>query len=244
MLLFLSDLHLEDPQAPAFHAFARLLAREAPRAAGIYILGDLCEVWVGDDDDGPLASALAGVLRRTARCCPVFVMRGNRDFLFQQSFAETTGCHLIDDPHLLPDGTLLSHGDLLCVDDLAYQQARARFRAPDWQARILSQPLAARRVLAASLREQSRRANANKAANIMDVSRPEVDRLMRRFGASRLVHGHTHRPGVHREAAGSRFVLGAWERCGWLLRQRGECLDLECFALAGRCENGTGRPGC
>jgi len=242
MRLFLSDLHLEDPQTPSFRTFDTLLTREAPRASGIYILGDLCEVWVGDDDDGPLAAALADVLRRTTRHCPVFVMRGNRDFLLQQPFADAAGCRLIDDPHLLQDGTLLSHGDLLCVDDHAYQQTRARLRAPDWQAQILSRPLAERRVLAAALRQQSRIANANKAANIMDVSRPEVDRLMRRFDASRLIHGHTHRPAVHREAAGKRFVLGAWERCGWLLRQRVERLDLECFSLADRCESGTRCP--
>jgi UDP-2,3-diacylglucosamine hydrolase len=242
MRLFLSDLHLEDPESPSFRTFEKLLAREAPRASGIYILGDLCEVWVGDDDDGPLASALEEVLKRTSRSCPVFLMRGNRDFLFQRAFADAAGCCLIDDPHLLADGTLLSHGDLLCVDDHAYQQTRAQLRAPDWQAQILSRSLAERRALAASLREQSRVANANKAANIMDVSRPEVCRLMRRFGAARLIHGHTHRPGVHREAAGSRFVLGAWERCGWLLRQRAERLDLECFALGDRCESGTRCP--
>jgi len=245
MRIFVSDLHLDDPGSAAFATLEAVLGREAPRAAAIYILGDLCEVWVGDDDDGPFATALIGLLRRTSARCPVFVMRGNRDFLLRQAFADAAGCALIDDPHLLDDGTLLSHGDSLCVDDKAYQRLRARFNSPDWQAEVLATPLAARRALAASMRAESRAANANKASAIMDVNRDAVARLLKTSGAARLVHGHTHRPGIHREPGGARVVLGAWEHCGWLLRQRDEHLDLECFPLGSltvRCGSGTRGP--
>lgn len=233
MRLFLSDLHLEDPDSLQFQSFARLLDRESTRAEAIYLLGDLAEVWVGDDDDGPLAASLTAVLKHAAARCAVFLMHGNRDFLFGPDFAAATGVALIDDPLLLNDGTLLCHGDAFCIDDIAYQEVRSLFRSPDWQRDILSQPLAARRELARSLRAQSRAANANKAVNIMDVTGTEVDRLARERGARRIIHGHTHRPGMHAHRWGDRYVLGAWERCGWLARQPapGREPRLECFAL-------------
>ncbi|MGD8830833.1 MAG: UDP-2,3-diacylglucosamine diphosphatase [Pseudomonadales bacterium] len=234
MRLFLSDLHLEDPDSAAFRAFAALLSREAPGADAIYLLGDLTEVWVGDDDDGPLARALGDVLTDTATRCRVLIMHGNRDFLFGPAFAAATGATLLPDPHVLDDHTLLAHGDAFCTDDTAYQQMRALFRSPDWQAGILGQSLADRRALAASLRAESRSANANKAENIMDVNADAVDREASATGARRIIHGHTHRPGRHRHAWGYRYVLGAWERCGWLARQDapGSEPRLECFALA------------
>lgn len=236
MRLFISDLHLEDPDSSRFRAFARLLARESERARTIYVLGDLTEVWVGDDDDGPLATSLADVLSRAAARCEVVLMHGNRDFLIGTSFAATTGVTLVDDPCLLDDGTLLCHGDAFCIDDTSYQELRKRFRSAAWQQEILSQPLAARRELARSLRAQSREANANKAENIMDVATREVDRIAAAGDITRIIHGHTHRPGVHQHAWGRRYVLGAWERCGWLARQPGPDAEpvLERFALPDR----------
>jgi len=235
MPLFISDLHLEEPDSTRFRAFARLLARESERAETIYVLGDLTEVWVGDDDDGPMATALADVLRQTAARCQVALMHGNRDFLMGPAFAAATGVTLIDDPFLLDDGTLLCHGDAFCIDDAAYQEVRRLFRSADWQRDILSQPLAARRELARSLREQSRASNANKAENIMDVAVREVDRVAGSDDVRRIIHGHTHRPGVHTHVWGKRYVLGAWERCGWLARQAAPGSDptLECFPLTG-----------
>ncbi|HEY5644656.1 MAG TPA: UDP-2,3-diacylglucosamine diphosphatase [Pseudomonadales bacterium] len=234
MRLYISDLHLEDPDSGRFRTFASLMAREARRAEAIYVLGDLTEVWVGDDDDGPLASALKEVLRDAARQCTVALMHGNRDFLFGAGIAKDTGVALVDDPLTLEDGTLLSHGDAFCIDDVAYQQVRALFRSPTWQQDILGQPLAARRELARSMRAQSRAANANKAENIMDVATREVDRIAAESGATRMVHGHTHRPGIHAHAWGTRYVLGAWDRCGWLARQAGPgaAPELACFPLS------------
>ncbi len=240
--LYLSDLHLVDAASAAFSTLEALLRAEAPAVDAVYFLGDLCEAWVGDDDDGPLATELARVLGEAAGSCDVFVMHGNRDFLLGPAFAERCGCGLIEDPTRLDDGTLLAHGDGFCIDDEDYQQLRTVLRSAEWQTSVLDRPLAERRALAERLRAESRSANANKAANIMDVAEAEVERVMRSCDANILVHGHTHRPGIHRHAAGARYVLGAWERCGWLIRQQGAQLSLECFPLTGRYESAARGP--
>ncbi len=235
MRLFLSDLHLESPDTPAFRTFAALLARESGLAESIHLLGDITEVWVGDDDDGPLATALKAVLTDTTAHCRVTLMHGNRDFLFGQALADETGIELIDDPHLEADGTLLSHGDGFCIDDEAYQGVRALLRSEAWQQDVLRQPLEARRALARDLRAQSQETNANKAENIMDVAIREVDRVATEAGARRMIHGHTHRPGRHQHPWGNRYVLGAWERCAWIARQSGPDAEpsIECLPLLG-----------
>ncbi len=219
MRLFLSDLHLESPDTPVFRTFAELMERASRTAESIHILGDLTEVWVGDDDDGPLAVSLATVLTDAAAHCRVTLTHGNRDFLFGNAFAAATGIVLLPEPFLMDDGTLLSHGDGFCIDDEAYQQVRALFRSSEWQQDVLSQPLEARRELAGNLRAQSQATNANKAENIMDVAAREVDRVALETGARRMIHGHTHRPGRHTHSWGFRYVLGAWERCAWIARQ-------------------------
>jgi UDP-2,3-diacylglucosamine hydrolase len=236
MRLYLSDLHLEDVRSPQFQTLASVLVRESRRCEGIYFLGDLLEVWVGDDDDDELACALIELLSETAQRCNLFVMHGNRDFLLGDTFAGATGVRLLKDPYLTSDGTLLSHGDAFCIEDIDYQATRIVLRSEAWQRQILEQPLDARRQLAASMRASSREANENKAANIMDVCASEVSRVMMEQQATRLIHGHTHRPGVHQESWGRRYVLGAWERCGWLLREQNGSFQLECLPLVDRCE--------
>jgi len=242
MRLFISDLHLENPDSIQFQTFEALLACESRRCDEIYLLGDLLEVWIGDDDDGELAQAFTRLLARSSGSCDVFLMHGNRDFLLGERFARAAGVTLLSDPHQLPDGTLLSHGDMFCTDDSEYQQLRAVLRSADWQRDVLSRSLDERRALAQNMREVSRAANANKAANIMDVNPAAVRRFMAEHNSEHLIHGHTHRPGMHRESWGSRAVLGAWEHCGWLLRTQRQDVRLECFPLAGRYETGTGYP--
>ncbi len=238
MELFVSDLHLESPDSARFATFAAWLDRESPRATAIYVLGDLCEVWVGDDDDGPLAGALTDVLGKAATRSAIYLMHGNRDFLLGHRFSAASGVTLIDDPHQLEDGTLLAHGDAFCTDDTRYQQLRATLRSPAWQSELLARPLEARRTLAAELRSVSQRENANKPANIMDVNPVAVSACARETATTLLVHGHTHRPGVHRHSWGTRIVLGAWDRCGWAARRveggAGGTINLECFPLTGR----------
>ena len=240
-VLFLSDLHIDADEPRVLRGFRDFLAREAPRADALYILGDLVEVWVGDDDDGPTAAAVRKALATASSHCPVFVMHGNRDFLLGDGFAADTGVTLIPDPHVVQphaDGPrlLLAHGDAFCTRDAAYQQARAVLRSPAWQSDVLARTLPERRALARSLRDQSRAANANKAENIMDVTEEEVAAAMLHHDCPVLIHGHTHRPGVHEVAlgpdgrTGHRYVLGDWGRCGWTLRL-GREMSLECFAL-------------
>ncbi|MFU8814813.1 MAG: UDP-2,3-diacylglucosamine diphosphatase [Pseudomonadales bacterium] len=230
--LFLSDLHLADPQTPAFRTFASLMAQHSARVDEIYLLGDLCEVWVGDDDDGPLARALIEVLAQAARAARVFVMRGNRDFLFAERFQAESGATLIADPYRLDARTLLAHGDAFCIDDQQYQEVRKMLRSPDWQQQVLARTLVERRALAQAMRQQSAATNANKAENIMDVSLSEVARVVAEHGCERLIHGHTHRPGIHPAPWGQRYVLGAWERCGWILEQdQTGALSLQCLPL-------------
>lgn len=233
MRLYLSDLHLEDAGSERFRAFARLMQAQSARVDDIYILGDLTEVWVGDDDDGPLAVALQAVLKTAAGRCRIHLMHGNRDFLMGARLASETGAGLIVDPCLLEDGTLLAHGDAFCVDDEAYQQLRTLFRSESWQQDVLGRTLAERRALARQLRRESTARNANKAENIMDVAEREVARVIAETGARRLIHGHTHRPGRHVASWGSRYVLGAWERCGWVALQAPHAEpELICFALS------------
>jgi UDP-2,3-diacylglucosamine hydrolase len=235
--LFLSDLHLDDPDGRHFRRFAQLLETSGSRVQEIYLLGDLCEIWVGDDDDGPLATALVDVLRRASARTRIRVMAGNRDFLFASDFERRTGAELIPDPCPIGNGMLLSHGDAFCIDDQDYQRVRRMLRSSAWQQEVLSRSLAERRALAAAMRAESAATNANKAENIMDVSPTEIARVMAAHHAQVLIHGHTHRPGVHRHAWGRRYVLGAWERCGWAVREdESGSLRLRCFPREGRCE--------
>lgn len=214
--VFLSDLHLDSPDDERFNTFAAVIAAEAAVGAHIYILGDLCEVWVGDDDNGPLALALTNVLQAAAKQTSVALMHGNRDFLFGEPFAERTGVHLLADPYVLDGQVLLSHGDMFCLDDEAYQQARTMLRSAQWQASVLEQSLDARRQLAQGMRDQSQASNANKAANIMDVRASEVESVATAQGCTQVLHGHTHRPGIHQHESIKRYVLGDWDRCGWI----------------------------
>lgn len=234
--VYLSDLHLNNADEPQFRTLAALLRVESRRVDAIYILGDLCEAWVGDDDDSPFADALRAALLDAASHARVLLMHGNRDFLLGRKFVEDCNSELIDDPHRVDADTLLSHGDAFCVDDEEYQQVRALLRSPAWQQDVLNRSLAERRELARSMRAQSIATNANKPDNITDVAADEVTRVVAEHGANRLIHGHTHRPGVHLTPWGRRYVLGSWERCGWLMRDRDTSAQLECFALSGRYE--------
>lgn len=232
--LYVSDTHLADPDSVHFRALARLLERMSSVVEEIYLLGDLCEVWVGDDDDGPLARSFVALLALAASRARVRVMCGNRDFLFGKLFEQEAGVQLIEDPTVLPDGVVVAHGDAFCIDDTAYQEARRMLRSEAWQKEVLSRPLAERRALADTMRAQSRTSNANKAENIMDVAAQEVDRVMAELGGRILIHGHTHRPGIHAASWGRRYVLGAWERCGWYLLQDNSRLELRCIPLTAR----------
>lgn len=222
--LFISDLHLS-PQRPALtRLFVDFLQDRAQGTAELYILGDLFDAWIGDDDD-PLPAVRRGLRRLTAAGTACSIMHGNRDFLIGRRFARATGCRLIRDPwriELGGEAVLLTHGDLLCTDDIAYQRFRRRVRNPLVKRFFLWTPRARRRRIADDYRRRSAAAMAEKQVEIMDVNAMAVEARMRRLGVLRLVHGHTHRPADHRFSIDGRpalrQVLSDWNE------ERGETL--------------------
>ncbi len=232
--LFISDLHL-DPARPAVTAALAGFLKDHSDCDALYVLGDLFEAWIGDDDDSPLATGIAALFHVFAGAGPdLYFMRGNRDFLLGDDWCHRAGGKLVSDPTLIDAyGTpvLLMHGDSLCTGDSEYMAFRAMARDPAWQAELLAKPPEERRALAAQLRQMSREANSNKAEDIMDVTPTEVERVMREAGVSRLLHGHTHRPGRHEYACGERWVLGDWAGSGWYLEATSSSFELIEFQI-------------
>jgi UDP-2,3-diacylglucosamine hydrolase len=216
--LFISDLHLDAGHPGTIRRFVGLLDGEARDASEVYILGDLFEAWIGDDDDDSgLKPILAALARLTAAGVPCAIMHGNRDFLIGADFCAVTGCRLLGDYEridLFGEPVLLTHGDLLCTDDKRYLTLRTQLRDPAWQRDFLSKPLLERRKIAADLRALSATEIAAKAEDIMDVNQRTVEATMREHDVRVLLHGHTHRPGVHEFSLdgrpATRIVLGAW----------------------------------
>jgi UDP-2,3-diacylglucosamine hydrolase len=224
--LFLSDLHLSPDRAGVAEAFHRFCAGPARDAAAVYVLGDLFDWWVGDDQmaDPFVAEIVASLAAIRAAGVPLFVGRGNRDFMLGERFAAASGATLLPDYVVVNAGgvpTLLCHGDELCTDDVEYQAYRARMRNPETQARLLRLPYFARRALAWWLRRKSRNDKALKAESIMDVAAGAVDDAFRAHGVARMIHGHTHRPARHAHAvdgtARERYVLADWHDRGHYL---------------------------
>ncbi|HEX6138068.1 MAG TPA: UDP-2,3-diacylglucosamine diphosphatase [Casimicrobiaceae bacterium] len=217
--LLLSDLHLAPERtaaAAAFHAFARGPARDA---AAVYIMGDLFDAWIGDDQcREPFARSIVASLRGIADSgVPLHVARGNRDFLLGAAFARAAGATLLGEHTIVDLGgtpTLLTHGDELCTDDVGYQRYRAWTRDPQNQRRLLRLPYRIRRWIAAWLRRGSRAATARKPESILDVNAGAVEQAFRDHGVARMIHGHTHRPARHASIvdgiARERLVLADW----------------------------------
>jgi UDP-2,3-diacylglucosamine hydrolase len=233
--LFIADLHLDDARPQITELFERYLAGdEARQADALYILGDLVEAWIGDDDDAELPQRIARATRGLSDGgVPVYFMVGNRDFLLGEDFAHRAGMTLLDDGtvhdiHGRP--TLLTHGDVLCTDDIAYQTVRKQVRTPEWKANVLAMPLAARRAFAAQARQDSRAHTGSTMETIMDVNADAVAEAMRAAGVDRLIHGHTHRPAVHpfnldgKQA--ERIVLGDWYEHGSVLQVSADAVQL------------------
>jgi len=216
--LFISDLHLDAARPHIVELFTRFIAADARAAEALYILGDLFESWIGDDDDSPLALQVAQSLYALKQSgVPVFFMHGNRDFLLGEAYAKRAGMTLLDDPTVIEFGgqpTLLMHGDTLCTDDAAYQEFRAVVRNPDWQKQFRARSLSERHAFAAQARAESVKHTAGAKPEIMDVNQAAVLAAMRKHGVRTLIHGHTHRPATHRfevdGQAAERIVLGDW----------------------------------
>lgn len=218
--LFLSDLHLSAERPALVEAAVALLGGRAMGAGAVYVLGDLFEYWVGDDDPAPgLAPVLQALRGLTAAGVPVRLMHGNRDFLMGEALAARTGAQIIPDPSVVDlhgHRALLMHGDSLCTDDHEYQAFKRQVRDPAWQAQFLARPLAEREAVAGAVRARTRAAVQAKAAEIMDVNAAAVEEAFRHHGVDLLVHGHTHRPAVHALTVDGRpcrrVVLGDWYR--------------------------------
>lgn len=236
--LFIADLHLDDSRPQITSLFEQYLAGDEVRHAdALYILGDLVEAWIGDDDDAELPQRIARATRAVRDTgIPVYFMVGNRDFLLGEAFAERAGFTLLDDGavhDLYGTPTLLMHGDALCTDDVAYQAVRRNVRTPEWKAQVLAMSLDARRAFAAKAREDSRAHTGSTQETIMDVNADAVAEAMRNADAKHLIHGHTHRPAVHRfeldGQAAERIVLGDWYEQGSVLRVTPEGRELRAF---------------
>ncbi|HEX5960128.1 MAG TPA: UDP-2,3-diacylglucosamine diphosphatase [Rhodanobacteraceae bacterium] len=237
-VLFVSDLHLDDARPHIVEDFERFCAGEARAADALYVLGDLFEAYVGDDDDAALNARVAKALRGVADGgVPVFYIAGNRDFLVGDAYARRCGMHILADGSVVDlygTPTLLLHGDLLCTDDTAYQAFRRQVRDPAWQAAFLARPLAERRAFAAQARDASRAHTSITDMAIMDVNQHAVTTALRKAGVTRMIHGHTHRPATHAFTLGDqparRIVLGDWYEQGSVLRVTRDSVDLRTLA--------------
>jgi len=226
---FIGDLHLSQPSTTAgsgeeliarFEQFCSACAKDAD---ALYILGDLFEVWIGDDAGLGRYQPVIDTLNKLT--LPVFVLHGNRDFLLDAAFCEATGAQLLEDPTTITCAgktILISHGDQLCTDDVDYQRGRELFRQPAWRSEFLSQPVELRAKQAAGLREQSKAASGEKSAEIMDVNDDAAVALLEQYRLLTLVHGHTHRPARHehstRQGTATRWVMGSWQQDAEILR--------------------------
>ncbi|MDM3871111.1 UDP-2,3-diacylglucosamine diphosphatase [Porticoccus sp. W117] len=234
--LFISDLHLAPERPEITQAFYDFLNGEAREAKELYILGDLFEAWVGDDDPSEFLADIKRQLRSLSDSgTHIYFLHGNRDFMVGKRFAKATGCTLLPEHHVIDlygERVLLLHGDTLCTDDLAYQKFRRKVRNPLGTWLLGRLPLKKRLQIAADWRNKSMNANSNKSSNIMDVNGDEVERFFNQFGVKTMIHGHTHRPARHHHDGGERIVLGDWHHHGWVLTADENCLELSSFAIS------------
>jgi len=225
---FISDLHLSEAKPSTTEGFFKFLKAAEQEFSHLYVLGDLFEVWIGDDDDAPFAlEVIAAIKAATRSGLEIFFMHGNRDFLCGKRFAEEANMTVLPDPFFIDyfdQKIALSHGDNFCTDDLEYLAFKKEVRSDSWQQEFLSKPLVERREIAAGMRDISESHNNNKPISIMDVATSSIHRFFTDHKIDLLIHGHTHRPYTHEivmpNINGIRIVLGDWHETGW-------CLTLE-----------------
>ena len=237
--LFVADLHLSPERPAVTRAFCDFLEKDATAADALFILGDLFEGWIGDDDPTEPAAAITRALADLGdHKTRLFVQHGDRDFLLGRRFARATGATLLPDRQVVDVyGThvLLMHGDQLCTSDTGNRSKRRRMRNPLYKWALAHLPMSKRQAIAAAWRAQSIAANTNDPAHIADVTPEEIGHMLHDYGVRTLIHGHTHRPGRHEvEVDGEkaeRIVLGYWDDHGWVVRASREGFELESFAI-------------
>lgn len=223
--LFISDLHLQENNSAMAEQFTALLNNCNQSINAIYILGDLFEAWIGDDDNASFSRSITQAIRQTtARGLPIYFMTGNRDFLIGKRFFKETGCIELPDEHVINlagKQILLMHGDTLCIDDVAYMKARKLGHNKLMQWLYLSLPISLRKRIADKLRMKSMRHTTSATQEIMDVNSNEVAKKIQQHHADYLIHGHTHRPATHELTVSGkkvyRIVLGAWHENAHIL---------------------------
>ena len=232
---FISDLHLSADRDDINQCLFEFLREQAPHADALYVLGDLFEVWIGDDDQNSFTVSIAEAFN-TLRLSgvPIYFIHGNRDFLIRQRFAKQAGFTILPEQVLIDlygEPTLIMHGDELCTKDIEYQIFRKKARSWWWPRIMLSLPLSTRRKIASKGRATSKQKQSKLSADIMDVTSEEVIKCMQKFAVKKLIHGHTHRPAIHPlEVNGQpakRIVLGDWYDQGSVLKVSPEATELK-----------------
>ena len=216
MIYFISDLHLNESDGEITQLFLQFMQQKAPLAQAVYILGDLFDFWIGDDERSPLIDEVKQAIKTlTTSGVKCYFICGNRDFLIGKRFAQETGMTLLPDYHCLDlygKKTLLCHGDTLCIDDVKYQQFRQKVHQKWRQRLFLCLPLALRVKIAEKIRVKSQQDKQQKSLAMMDVNACFTAEVVADFGAEWLIHGHTHRQAVHFMPNFTRIVLGDWQR--------------------------------
>lgn len=236
MLGFISDIHLEPIENNRTLAFNNFLEKASDRYEALYILGDLFEYWIGDDEDNLAISNIKKNLSRLAdQGVSLFFIHGNRDFLIGNKFASDTNIKILDDMHIINLNNkkiMLSHGDAFCTDDTDYQKFKNETRNSSWIKSFLKKPLDERLFIADDMRSKSKTANSNKPENIMDTNPKVIEESVIKNEIDILIHGHTHRPEVKYFANGSvKVVLGSWEDKGWVFEYDSNHFDLRSFVI-------------
>ncbi|MCD5981127.1 UDP-2,3-diacylglucosamine diphosphatase [Pseudomonas quasicaspiana] len=237
MILLISDLHLQEERPDITRAFLDLIAGRARDAQALYILGDFFEVWIGDDAMSPFQRSICQALRELSDSgTQIFLMHGNRDFMIGRAFCKAAGCTLLPDPSVVQlngEPVLLMHGDSLCTRDEGYIRMRRYLRNPLTLFVLRNLPKSTRYKLARKLRNESRSQTRMKANDIVDVTPEEVPNVMQQFGVRTLIHGHTHRPAIHKlqigDQAARRIVLGDWDKQGWAVQVDEQGFQLGAF---------------
>ena len=213
--ILISDLHLHESDPTLFSKFEMFFSSKVYGFNNLYILGDLFETWIGDDDESKFNKKVIEILKKvSADGMKVFLMHGNRDFLIGESFCSSINAELLSDYHIYEDGDskiLLLHGDTLCTDDIRYQEFRKLVRTEGWKGDFLSKSLKERIDIASGLREMSNEETENKKNEIMDVNLESVRKISNEFNIEKMIHGHTHRPFIHQDENLLRVVLSDWE---------------------------------
>ena len=213
--VLISDLHLHESDPTLFSKFEMFLSSKVYGFNNLYILGDLFETWIGDDDESKFNKKVIEILKKvSADGMKVFLMHGNRDFLIGESFCSSINAELLSDYHIYEDGDskiLLLHGDTLCTDDIRYQEFRKLVRTESWKGDFLSKSLKERIDIASGLREMSNEETENKKNEIMDVNLESVRKISNEFNIEKMIHGHTHRPFIHQDENLLRVVLSDWD---------------------------------